>query len=1674
LSAVVLLAAPALADACTDTWTGTAGDGLWSTAANWSTDAVPGSSDEACLPDGASVTLNSGSYDVGSVDGSDASLSLTGGSLSIDDTSTVSHIGDFYLNGATLSGAGELDVADSFDDDGGGELSGSGSLVLEADSSNTINAGGYFELDGYTLENEGTSTVTYGGIYLDDGAAIINASGATLNIDTYDTVMEAGGGAAPSLVNYGTIASDAGSGETAYLDVWTDNEGTISSTSGWLALGDGGTSGLVSDGTWSTSGDGSVVDLSGGSFTFYGETDMSGGSFAGGSGVVIEGASVAADDIQGSGAALWFAAGSLSLSGPTVSHIGDFYMNSYATLSGAGELDVADSFDDPGGGVLSGSGSLVLGPGSSNTINPGGWLPMYGYTLVNEGTTTITYAGIYAYDSAVFENAPGATLDIASGYTVMSVLDSSSPLFINYGAIIEDDGGSTSTVTWPFANEGTIDQESGTIDFTGPKVTLAPVPGEQNGGSNAGELGDKGCKAADPVDCASGNLFETQTDLSVAGLGGGMALTRTYNSQAAAAATAPGIFGYGWTASYTDSLVINSVAGTATVVQANGSTTPFTINSGSFTAPAWVQATLVQNEDGSYTYTLPDGDTENFNSSGVLTSEADANGNTTSLSYNDAGQLTTITDAAGQQITLTYNDAGLVASATDPSGLTVYYTYDGSDNLTGVSDSSGLSTYRWEFGYDGSHQMTSMTDADGNTTTSEYDSSNRVVSQTDPLDQTTTWSYSGDPLTGASTTEITNPGGDVTREVFDYGVPTEVTRAYGTSAATTEDISYNAAFEPTSKTDGDGHTTTYTYDSAGNQTSATDPDGNETEWTYNSLHEPLTETSPEDQTTTMTYDDNGNLTSSSRTLVGSPDHTATTSYTYYSDGQLESETDPDGNETTYTYDSDGNLTSVTDPDGNETTYTYDSDGRETSVTSPRGNVEDADAADFTTTYALDALGRVSAVTDPLGHETTYSYDAAGNVTSVTDPNGNTTTTTYNGDGEVTKITYPDSSTQQSTYTADGQLASQTNQNGKTTSYSYDAAGNLVSETDPLDRTTSYTYDAAGNVTSKTDPEDRTTSYTYNDDNELTGVSYSDDSTPNVTYSYNDDGQLTAMDDGTGDSSYSYDSLGRLTSTTDGHGDTIGYGYDLDGNETSITYPNDETVTRTFDDDGNLASVSDWLGNTTSFTYDPDRNLTETSFAGDADQSDAYTYNDADELTGTTISANDSTLASLDDSYDDDGNLTEESSTGLDDSTREYTYNDLDELTADNSADDAYDPDGNLTELDGGSTQSYNDADELTSGPGGTYTYNDLGERTAQTDDDTTTDYGWNQAGNLTTNTGGSSDLDLSYGYDGNGLLQSTTTGDTTTQLTWDPNNSIPLLIVDGTTNIIYGPGDLPLEQIGSDDTPIYYHHDQLGSTRLLTNTDGDTVETINYSPYGTPTISSGSATTNLLYAGQYTDPNNALIYMQARWYDPASGQFLSVDPLAAETGATYSYAGDDPTGATDPTGLDSWCGVLIPGGPVGSGCPPPPPIPNPFPALGQGLRDLGNLESQGLTDLWSGVKSLFSSGSSSNSDECALTGANGPEGAVGPSGEPEGSVGTSGQPSGSPNFDDPAQSPGEGWEWRGNGPGGSSQGSWYNPTTDESLHPDLDHPGPIGPHYDYTAPDGATYRIYPNGTMAPK
>ena len=72
---------------------------------------------------------------------------------------------------------------------------------------------------------------------------------------------------------------------------------------------------------------------------------------------------------------------------------------------------------------------------------------------------------------------------------------------------------------------------------------------------------------------------------------------------------------------------------------------------------------------------------------------------------------------------------------------------------------------------------------------------------------------------------------------------------------------------------------------------------------------------------------------------------------------------------------------------------------------------------------------------------------------------------------------------------------------------------------------------------------------------------------------------------------------------------------------------------------------------------------------------------------------------------------------------------------------------------------------------------------------------------------------------------------------------------------------------------------------------------------------------------------------------------------------------------------------------------------------------------------------------------------------------------------------EPGIAPGPDWTWEGEGDPLSGRGSWVRgrrPGKIESLHPDLDHPEPIGPHWDYIDQEGNKYRVYPDGTIEPK
>jgi RHS repeat-associated protein len=224
------------------------------------------------------------------------------------------------------------------------------------------------------------------------------------------------------------------------------------------------------------------------------------------------------------------------------------------------------------------------------------------------------------------------------------------------------------------------------------------------------------------------------------------------------------------------------------------------------------------------------------------------------------------------------------------------------------------------------------------------------------------------------------------------------------------------------------------------------------------------------------------------------------------------------------------------------------------------------------------------------------------------------------------------------------------------------------------------------------------------------------------------------------------------------------------------------------------------------------------------------------------------------------------------------------------------------------TYTYDKANELETGPSLKYTYDEMGERTKTTP--TTgpaTTYGYDQAGDLTSINraaeGETPKIEDTYVYDGNGLRVSQTIKGTPSYLTWDVSEELPLLLYDGTNDYIYGPDGLPIEQVSTGGTVTYLHHDQRGSTRLLTGSTGTVIGSTTFDAYGNKTGSTGTSTTPLGYDAQYTSSDTGLIYLRARVYDPSTAQFLTVDPAVSLTGAPYNYAGDSPLNLWDPTGL---------------------------------------------------------------------------------------------------------------------------------------------------------------------------
>ncbi|BDU19988.1 RHS repeat-associated core domain-containing protein [Dyella sp. GSA-30] len=108
----------------------------------------------------------------------------------------------------------------------------------------------------------------------------------------------------------------------------------------------------------------------------------------------------------------------------------------------------------------------------------------------------------------------------------------------------------------------------------------------------------------------------------------------------------------------------------------------------------------------------------------------------------------------------------------------------------------------------------------------------------------------------------------------------------------------------------------------------------------------------------------------------------------------------------------------------------------------------------------------------------------------------------------------------------------------------------------------------------------------------------------------------------------------------------------------------------------------------------------------------------------------------------------------------------------------------------------------------------------------------------------------------------------------------------------------------------YVYSDSQNTPLAEADANGNIVTTYDYLPYGVSAPNMGEAPNGPGYTGHVNDPDSGLAYMQARYYDPASGRFFSVDPAGVESGNSttfnrYSYANNNPIVYTDPDGRQS-------------------------------------------------------------------------------------------------------------------------------------------------------------------------
>ena len=446
------------------------------TASNWSTDAVPTSSDDVII--GSGVTLTHNVSDTDSVQSLNCAgtLSIGGGSLSLGSASSITNL--TLQAGATITGAGDLEIEGTMNW-AGGTMSGSGTTTIDAAASLNFQFAGYsVDTNQYLnrdLDNAGTATLTGGDIVLGSGVTLDNQSGALFDAQTDASITTASGSATFS--NEGTVKKSAGTGITSIgASVTFNTSGEVDAQTGTLQLSVGSNSGVLDLSSGATvsvvlSGSGAFVLASGSSYTGTGVLSV------GSAGIVELDTDVTLNNLD---------------------------LLSTSQITGTGNLSIEETMNWSGG-TVSGSGTLTIDTAAA--LN----LPITPHTnhflnrnLNNAGTATLTGIGIFMGNGVTLDNQAGALFDDQID-ALISTHGSGSATFLNEGVFQKDTSSGTTTIidTVAFDNTGEVDVLTGTLDIEGA-------------GSNSTAI-DIASGAVLQLDSAAGFTLESTSDISGAG-----------------------------------------------------------------------------------------------------------------------------------------------------------------------------------------------------------------------------------------------------------------------------------------------------------------------------------------------------------------------------------------------------------------------------------------------------------------------------------------------------------------------------------------------------------------------------------------------------------------------------------------------------------------------------------------------------------------------------------------------------------------------------------------------------------------------------------------------------------------------------------------------------------------------------------------------------------------------------------------------------------------------------------------------------------------------------------------------------------------------------------------------------------------------------------------------------